>query len=190
MSLATTAWSFGKANRPDITGGNRGGRPGPGQYGVAGKSLVNDSKPAFSVGKSQRSGLSKPGVNIPGPGMYKTLDEKKSNSVSIAKKLGSCLDAGKRRAPGPGMYDPNPVRAAVPGGKMGVKLSKGGGLEVKKTNPNLGPGSYYHPTDIDKLKNSKNEKSKSTFGSSRQAIKSNMNNPGPGMYSTDQNLLK
>ena len=106
-------------------------------------------------------------------------------------KLGSCLDANKKNVPGPGNYDPEAIYSNIRGGRIGIKFTAGGSLQNIPTNPNLGPGSYNIDNALGHFdSNSRNNKNKSTFGSSRSTFKSKMNNPGPGMYSINKCNLR
>lgn len=53
-TYASTCWTFPKSQRSGM--GARGKGPDPGQYDVAGKGIVKGSQPAYSMGKSKRSG--------------------------------------------------------------------------------------------------------------------------------------
>mmetsp|Transcript_29371 Transcript_29371/g.44348 ORF Transcript_29371/g.44348 Transcript_29371/m.44348 type:complete len:113 (+) Transcript_29371:2-340(+) len=112
MALATTAWSFGKADRSSIVN-LKGKKPGPGQYELAGKSLVSGNQPSFSMGKSTRKGPVKATLRTPGPGSYEYSSVAKSGKVTIGQKLGSCIETGKKKVPGPGHYDAEPTRTSV-----------------------------------------------------------------------------
>jgi hypothetical protein len=146
--------------------------PGPGMYDY---NPMARSVPAFKIGSSPRTDITKTGVYSPGPGGFTHKPEPpKGGRWSMAPKERPT----RSDAPGPGSYEFPPIK------DKGRAITMGSGRKPQKIPDGPGPG--YAPMGLPP-----NEKKTPTFSwgtAPRQSpITTQKQSPGPGQYATAPN---
>lgn len=136
--------------------------PGPGTYSVDKKDLG----PKWGFGSQSRDNIFK--IEVPGPGTYNMPSSQSNRGFSMT---GRKPDSPKDQNPGPGAYNPAPVRPKSPNWTLG-KSPKG---ESRNNSMAPGPGAYNIKSELNS--------SAPVFGTStRGPLNGSINTPGPGQY--------